>query len=148
MNIQELRLGNAVSVKVWDDLNPLFTVTEIGYDVLWVSNSGGNVSTPVSPGLVAGIPISKDTVKNIRGLGEGLFGAFFFKVEDLELVIDIEDNEVILNLNMATEISESANLPDKIFTRSLPNITQIHQLQNLIYDLNGGVMLEYNTNAQ
>lgn len=137
MNIQELRLGNAVSVKVWDDLNPLFTVTEIGYDVLWVSNSGGNVSTPVSPGLVEGIPISKDAVKNLEGFVFDEPDELFYYYLD-GISIEVDGNVVFVNID----------LPDGVFNKVLPNITQIHQLQNLIYDLNGGVMLEYNTNAK
>ena len=139
MNIQELRLGNAVYVKIWDDCNTPFTVTEIGYNVLWVSNSGGNVSTPVSPGLVEGIPISKDAVKNLKGFQYvEEMGTFKYGIDDLGMSIDTYGNSVYMEIYIT----------NPLFLKKLPNITQIHQLQNLIYDLNGGVMLEYNTNAQ
>ena len=138
MNIQELRLGNAVYVEIYAEFVPPFTVTEVEHNVLWVSNSGGNVSTPVSPEMVAGIPISVDTVKNLKGLEfEPTNGVFYSEVLE-GMSIEVDDNVVFLNID----------LPDEEPNKLLPNITQIHQLQNLIYDLNGGVMLEYNTNVQ
>ena len=136
MNIQELRLGNAVSVEIRDDFNVPFTVTEIGHDVLWVSNSGGNVSTPVKTEMVTGIPISEDTVKNLRGFVFDEPDELFYYYLD-GISVEVDDNAVSVNIGM----------PEGEFNKVLPNITQIHQLQNLIYDLNGGVMLEYNTNA-
>lgn len=137
MNIQELRLGNAIYVKIWDDFSSPFTVTEIGNDVLWVSNSGGNVR--VKAGMVAGIPISRDTVKNLKGFQYvEEMGTFKYSVDDLGMSIETDDNLVYIDVALSDEESNEV----------LPNITQIHQLQNLIYDLNGGVMLEYNTNVQ
>ena len=137
MNIQELRLGNAIYVKIWGDFNSPFTVTEIGNDVLWVSNSGGNVR--VKAEMVAGIPISRDTVKNLKGFQHvEEMGTFKYSIDDLGMSIETDDNSVYIDVD----------LPDEESNEVLPNITQIHQLQNLIYDLNGGVMLEYNTNVQ